>query len=82
MAYCMPTDARSRKAGRFIHRVHGELQRAFDESGLTEQQIADRLGVDTEHVTRSLNGEAPLSLRAIADLAWAMDAKIEFTLSR
>ncbi|MCG6121305.1 MAG: helix-turn-helix transcriptional regulator [Microvirga sp.] len=80
MSYQMRNDPRARKAGRFIHRVQKELQNAFVDSGLKQQEIAERLGVNRSVVNKRLQGEANLTLRTIADLAWAMDAEIDFTL--
>jgi transcriptional regulator with XRE-family HTH domain len=80
MSYQMRNDPRARKAGRFIHRVQKEIQNAFVASGLKQQEIAEKLGVNRSVVNKRLLGESNLTLRTIADLAWAMDADIEFKL--
>lgn len=80
MSYQMRNDPRARKAGRFIHRVQKELQNAFVASGMKQQEIAEKLGVNRSVVNKRLLGEANLTLRTIADLAWAMGADIEFSL--
>lgn len=80
MSYQMRNDPRARKAGRFIYRVQKEIQKAFLASGLKQQEIAEKLGVNRSVVNKRLLGEANLTLRTIADLAWAMDAEIEFAL--
>lgn len=80
MSYQMRNDPRARKAGRFIHRVQKELQNAFVASGMKQQEIAEKLGVNRSVVNKRLLGEANLTLRTIADLAWAMDADIAFSL--
>jgi hypothetical protein len=80
MSYQMRNDPRARKAGRFIHRVQKEIQKAFVASGLKQQEIAEKLGVNRSVVNKRLLGEANLTLRTIADLAWAVDADIMFTL--
>ena len=82
MSYQMRNDPRARKAGRFIHRVQKELQNAFVASGMKQQEIAEKLGVNRSVVNKRLLGEANLTLRTIADLAWAMDAEIKFSLVR
>jgi transcriptional regulator with XRE-family HTH domain len=75
---------RARHAGRFIGRVRGELLRALAEkkakAGLPQQALAEKLGVERALINRQLSGEANLSLRSLADLAWAMDMEISFEL--
>jgi len=78
--------ARGRKASRFISRVRNELLKAVAEekevSGLTQQKLATKLGVNRSVINRQLNGEANLTLRSIADLAWALDRDITFAISK
>jgi len=81
MAYTMRDDPRARKAGRFIHRVRKEIQNAFDDSGMQRDDVAKSLGVETSFLDRVLSGEESLTLRMIADLAWALDAEITFSVS-
>ncbi len=78
-------DARSRTAGRFIGRVRRELLRAVTEEkgeGLTQQELAQRLESDRSNINRQLSGEADITLRSLADLAWALDREITFELRR
>ena len=76
--------SRARKAGRFIGRVRSELLKALSErkanAGLTQQALATRLGVHRSLVNRQLSGESNLTLRSLADLAWAMDMELSFEL--
>ena len=76
----------ARHAGRFIGRVRGELLRALSErkaeTGLSQQTLARKLDADRAQINRQLSGEASLSLRSLADLAWAMDMEISFELKR
>jgi transcriptional regulator with XRE-family HTH domain len=76
--------SRARHAGRFIGRVRGELLRALAEkkakAGLPQQALAEKLGIERSLINRQLSGEANLSLRSLADLAWAMDMEISFEL--
>lgn len=80
MSYRINIDPRSSKAGRFIRRVHGEIQRLFSESGMTQQELANKLGVNRATVNKRLLGEENMTMRSIADMAWAMDADISFQL--
>ena len=75
---------RARHAGRFIGRVRGELLRALSkrksEGRLPQQALAEKLGIERSLINRQLAGESNLTLRSLADLAWAMDMEISFEL--
>lgn len=76
-------DARSRAAGRFVGRVRRELLRAITEekrSGLTQQELARRLERLRSTINRQLSGEAEITLRTLAEFAWALDREISFEL--
>jgi transcriptional regulator with XRE-family HTH domain len=78
-------NARSRTAGRFVGRVRRELLRAVTEqkqAGLTQQELARRLESGRSNINRQLSGEAEITLRSLADLAWALDREITFELRR
>ncbi len=78
--------SQARHAGRFIGRVRGELLRALAEkkakAGFPQRVLAEKLGVERSLINRQLSGEANLSLRSLADLAWAMDMEISFELKK
>jgi transcriptional regulator with XRE-family HTH domain len=78
--------SKARHAGRFIGRVRGELLRALSErkaeAGLSQQALAQKLDTDRALINRQLSGEANLSLRSLAELAWAMDMEISFELTK
>lgn len=76
----MQIDAKSKSAGRFVRRVQKELQAALSRSGLRQQHVAERLGIDRSIINRRLTGQANLTLRSISDLAWAMDHEVVFSL--
>jgi hypothetical protein len=77
---------RARHAGRFIGRVRGELLRALmerkSEIGFSQQGLARKLDTERSLINRQLSGEANLTLRSLADLAWAMDMEISFELKQ
>jgi transcriptional regulator with XRE-family HTH domain len=78
-------NARSRTAGRFVGRVRRELLRAVTEqkqAGLTQQELARRLESGRSNINRQLSGETEITLRSLADLAWALDREITFELRR
>jgi transcriptional regulator with XRE-family HTH domain len=83
--YRFDVGARSRKAGRLIGRIRSELLKALTEekrAGLTQQELARRLEMGRSVLNRQLSGESNLSLRSLADLAWALDREIAFELRR
>jgi transcriptional regulator with XRE-family HTH domain len=77
---------RARNAGRFIGRVRGELLRALSErksdGGLSQEALARKLDTERALINRQFSGESNLTLRSLADLAWAMDLEISFELKK
>jgi len=72
-------------AGRFIGRVRRELLKAIMEEksgGLTQQELARRLATRRSDINRQLSGEAEITLRSLADLAWALDREVTVELRR
>jgi transcriptional regulator with XRE-family HTH domain len=78
MSYQIKLDKRSRKAARFISRLQLAIQTAFVESGLTQQQVAERLNVDRSVINRRVKGKANLTARSIADFAFVFEKDIHF----
>jgi transcriptional regulator with XRE-family HTH domain len=77
--------SRSRNAGRLIGGVRRELLAALTDAkkgGLTQEELARRLDLRRPDVNRQFSGEAELSLRSLADLAWALDRDITIELRR
>src|ERR1700760_2428080 len=78
------TGGRARNAGRFIGKVRNEFLRALSvkraESGICQQALATKLDAERALINRQLSGEESLSLRTLADLAWAMELEISFEL--
>jgi transcriptional regulator with XRE-family HTH domain len=86
MSFQFDIGSRARNAGRFIGRVRNELLRALSEKKkdgkLSQQALAKKLDVHRSLINRQLSGEANLTLRSLADLAWAMDMEIWFELKK
>jgi len=85
MSYRLEISPLQQKAGRFIGLVRDAFLIAIlDErkSGkrITQQSIAKKLDVDRAAVNRWLSGDANLTLRTIAHLAYAIDRDIVFEL--
>jgi transcriptional regulator with XRE-family HTH domain len=51
-------------------------------AGLTQQELARRLQNKRSDINRQLSGEDEITLRSLADLAWALDREITFELRR
>lgn len=77
MSYQIKLDPKSRKAARFISLLQKKLQKAFVETGKTQQEIATILGVDRSVINRRLTGSANLTARSIAEFAYAFDKDIQ-----
>ena len=77
---------KARKAARFIWHVRSELQRALIAEKatrkLTQQAIADQLGVNRSVINRQLMGEENLTLRSVAEIAWALGWEPVFELRK
>ncbi|MET4240705.1 helix-turn-helix transcriptional regulator [Bradyrhizobium sp. RT10b] len=73
-------------AARFVGDVREELISAFleemAERGLSKSEVARLLDVNRSVVSRILNGTAPLELRTIGQLAWAMGRDPQFKLPK
>jgi len=86
MSYELRIDPKPRAAGRFIGQVRKALVSAAieekKETGISQQQIASRLGVNRSVINRLLRGEANLTLRSVAEIAWALGLEPVFTLRR
>lgn len=82
MSFLLRISDRSRKAGRFIGRVHREIQKAFVDSGLKQSELARKLEIDRATLNKRICGQSNLTLRSIADIAWALDQDIEFSFRR
>jgi transcriptional regulator with XRE-family HTH domain len=81
MSYRLKIDRRSMKAAKFIAKLQAEIQRALIDSGMTQQEVAERLGVDRSVINRRLKSKANLTARSVSDFAYALDQDvvIEFT---
>ena len=69
-------DERSRAGSRFITSVNNELRHALviekSERKLTQQAIADKLGVNRSVINRRFMGLENMTARSIGELLWAI----------
>lgn len=81
MSFNLKISPKDRATGRFMSRVHRAIAKAVSEGkaekGLTQQQIADAMGVDKAVVSRILSGESNLTLKTIGDISWVLGLKPE-----
>lgn len=86
MSYLDSVTPKALAGARLISDVLREIHRAFGReraaNRLTQTQIAERLGVNKSCVNRWLNGRENLTLRSIAELAWAMDHEVVIRFER
>lgn len=83
MSFQINLSDQSKASARFIRRVHREIQKAFSsrsKAGLSQQDLAAKLGINRATINKRLLGQDNLTLRSIADLAWAMDSDIDFKI--
>jgi transcriptional regulator with XRE-family HTH domain len=84
--YLYDIGEKARKASRFIGQVRAELQKAFAfekaSRKITQQQVATMIGVNRSVINRQLMGLENLTLRRVAELAWALGWEIVFYLRK
>jgi len=77
---------KARRVARFLGSIHRELQQALEEEKarrkLTQQQIADLIGVNRSVINRQILGGGNLTLRRLAEFAWALGREPVFELRK
>ncbi|MFO1113036.1 MAG: hypothetical protein U1E38_01200 [Rhodospirillales bacterium] len=85
-SYLYDIGERSRVVVRFIAHVRSELRNAFVQEqtkrNLKQQAIAEKLGVNRSVISRQLTGRDNMTVRSVAELAWAMGWTPNFYLSK
>jgi DNA-binding transcriptional regulator YdaS (Cro superfamily) len=85
-SYVFDIGDRGRKVSRFIGQVRAEIQHALNvEKSLrkiTQQMIANLIGVNRSVINRQIMGEENLTLRRVAEIAWALGWEIVFELRK
>ena len=78
--------SRSRSVARFVARVRSELLTAINEErraqAINQQMLASRMGKKRSEFNRQLTGEAPLTLRSIAEISWALGREVNLELRK
>ena len=85
MTFALRIDPKKRAAGRFIGQVRDVLIQAVlsaEKDGVNRAEIARRINCNRSRITRQLRGTSDLTLRSIAEIAWAIGMKPEILLSK
>ena len=78
MSLLVDIGGKRRAAGRYINQIRRRLITTVlnaEEQGITRAEIARRIGCDRARITRQLNGNSNITLRSIAEIAWAVGKK-------
>ena len=80
MSYQLKISPKAMKSARFISRLQKAIQKALSESGMSQQEVATKLGVDRSVINKRLSGKANLTARSIAEFAFAFDKELNIEL--
>ena len=84
MSYQIKISPKRKIFARLLGEIHEQLYQAFnkraEENGLTKTALADKPGVHKSLITRKFNGTSNLSIRTLAEMAWALEHHPEFTM--
>jgi hypothetical protein len=84
--YVFDIGERARTVSRFIGHVRAELRRALAAEKasrkLSQQQIATMIGTNRSVINREIMGFENLTIRRVAELAWALGWEIVFELRK
>ena len=85
MSYKFKISPKRKLYAALIGDVHQELYDAFarraKKDGLTKSALAEKLEINKSLVTRKLNRTSNLSIRSLAELAWALDYLPKFSMT-
>ncbi len=80
MSFRFDIGARARSTGRLIGDVRDDLieaaLRKVVEAGWDERQLAEFAGMSPDDLERRLSGQDELTIRFVADLAWALNKEV------
>lgn len=57
-----------------------ELNRALEFAGISQRELAERLGKSEGFVSQVLSGGSNVTLRTLGDFAWGLNCSFEFTI--
>lgn len=77
MSFKLAINPRDQAAGRFIgsvrHALAEAVQNAKSKHGIAQSDIAQKLEIHRSVINRILKGDTNLTLRSLAEIAWALD---------
>ncbi len=59
-----------------LHKAYNAMWQAFKKRGLSQDQIAERLGVDKALISKRLKGRENLTLKTLSFMASAMECRL------
>lgn len=60
-----------------LHRAYNAMRNAFRRSGITQDEIAAKLGVDKSLISRRLNGQENLTLKTLSFMGSALSCRLK-----
>ena len=79
-------DPKEHFVARAISHARSALRRAFleakEERHITQADLARCLGIDRSAINRQLTGEANLTVRSLAEMAWALNRELAIDLPK
>ena len=61
---------------KLITEIAFELEEAIAQEGVTQTELAQRLGVNKSYITRILNGQPNMTIRTLVKIANALNRKV------
>src|SRR5207245_2244862 len=65
---------------RLLLLVTERIAEQMERSGVRKAELAERLGTSKSHITQALAGGRNLTLRTLADIAWALRCQVHVAL--
>ncbi|WP_426239926.1 helix-turn-helix domain-containing protein [Pararhizobium sp. DWP1-1-3] len=80
MSFLFELDPKDEAVADLVAEAGKKLQRAINIRGLTQNEIAQKLGVDRSRVNKCLSGFSNLTLKSLAEISWALDGKVKLDI--
>lgn len=80
MSFQFELNPKDEAAATLVAKVGKKLQRHCVQKGFSQNDLAEKLEVNRSHISRSLSGFNNLTLKTLAELAWAMDCRVTLDL--
>jgi transcriptional regulator with XRE-family HTH domain len=84
MSFDFELSPKEEAGSEFVAIVGDKLQRALirrkKSEKFTQQQLAEKLGVDRSRVNRCFSGSNNLTISTLAEIVWALDGRIVFDI--